>query len=161
MPRPVNFHELSKLSASQRHQLLQRAETDLSPFIEKVVPIIAAVRRDGDLALARFAREFDKAPVQPNEIAATEEDFANAEKSLDPKVHDALKFATESILKFHKAQMPEDMWLHEMRGGCFAGERTNGSGTGKQPGDRPQGTGTRPAGRRNRLLLPTGIARPE
>ena len=125
MPRPVNFHELSKLSASQRHQLLQRAETDLSPFIEKVVPIIAAVRRDGDLALARFAREFDKAPVQPNEIAATEEDFANAEKSLDPKVHDALKFATESILKFHKAQMPEDMWLHEMRRGCFAGERTN------------------------------------
>ena len=124
MTRPVNFIELARISAAQRNQLLQRAETDLAPFIEKVIPIISAVRADGDVALARFAREFDKAPVEPDEIAATEEDFANAEKSLDPKVHDALKFATESILKFHHAQMPEEMWLHEMRPGAFAGERT-------------------------------------
>ena len=124
MTRPVNFIELATLSHTQRARLLQRAETDLAPFIEKVLPIIAAVRSDGDMALARFAREFDKAPVQPNEIAATEEDFARAEKTLDPKVQDALKFATESIVKFHRAQMPEDMWLHEMRPGAFAGERT-------------------------------------
>ena len=125
MTRPVNFIELAQISKSQRSQLLQRAETDLAPFIEKVIPILAAVRKEGDVALARFAREFDKAPVQAHEIAATEEDFAAAEKSLDPKVHDALKFATESILKFHQAQMPEEMWLHEMRPGAFAGERTN------------------------------------
>ncbi len=125
MTKPVNFFELSKLSSSQRTALLQRAETDLAPFLEKVVPIIAAVRKDGDVALARFARDFDKAPVEPHQIAATEEDFERAEKSLDPKVHDALKFATESIRKFHNAQMPEEMWLHELRPGTFAGERCN------------------------------------
>ena len=125
MTKPVNFFELAKLSSSQRTALLQRTETDLAPFLEKVVPIIAAVRKDGDVALARFARDFDKALVEPHEIAATEEDFERAEKSLDPKVHDALKFATESIRKFHNAQMPEEMWLHEMRAGAFAGERSN------------------------------------
>ena len=125
MTKPVNFFELAKLSSSQHTALLQRAETDLAPFLEKVVPIIAAVRKDGDVALARFARDFDKALVDPHEIAATEEDFERAEKSLDPKVHDALKFATESIRKFHNAQMPEEMWLHEMRAGAFAGERSN------------------------------------
>ena len=125
MTKPVNFFELAKLSSSQRTALLQRTETDLTPFLEKVVPIIAAVRKDGDVALARFARDFDKAPVEPHEIAATKEDFERAEKSLDPKVHDALKFATESIRKFHNAQMPEEMWLHEMRPGAFAGERSN------------------------------------
>lgn len=125
MTKPVNFFELAKLSSSQRTALLQRTETDLTPFLEKVVPIIAAVRKDGDVALARFARDFDKAPVEPHEIAATKEDFERAEKSLDPKVHDALKFATESIRKFHNAQMPEEMWLHEMRAGAFAGERSN------------------------------------
>ena len=125
MTKPVNFFELAKLSSSQRTALLQRTETDLTPFLEKVVPIIAAVRKDGDVALARFARDFDKALVEPHEIAATEEDFERAEKSLDPKVHDALKFATESIRKFHNAQMPEEMWLHEMRAGAFAGERSN------------------------------------
>jgi histidinol dehydrogenase len=125
MAKPVNFHELAKLSSQERAALLQRAETDLAPFIEKVIPIIAAVRKDGDEALARFARDFDKSPVPANQIAATEEDFAAAEKTLDPKVHDALKFANESIRKFHQAQKPEEMWLHEMRPGAFAGERTN------------------------------------
>lgn len=125
MTRPVNFIELEMQSPAQRAALLQRAETDLAPFIEKVVPIIAAVRQEGDEALARFAREFDKAPVQANEIAATEADFAAAEKSLDPKVRDALEFASASIRKFHEAQKPEEMWMNEMHAGAFAGERTN------------------------------------
>jgi histidinol dehydrogenase len=125
MTKPVNFHDLAKLTPAHRQALLQRTETDLAPFLEKVVPIIAAIRKDGDAALARFAREFDKSPVEAHEIAATEDDFIAAEKNLDPKVHDALKFATESIRKFHEAQKPEEMWLHEMRPGAFAGERSN------------------------------------
>lgn len=125
MTKPVNFIELEKISATERAALLQRAETDLTPFIEKVVPIIAAVRKEGDVAMARFAREFDKSPVQPHELAATQEDFAAAEKSLDPKMHEALTFAAESIRKFHETQKPEDMWMKEMHAGAFAGERTN------------------------------------
>lgn len=125
MPAKPNLHILSDLSASQRAALMARAETDLAPFIAKVTPIIEAVRREGDVALARFAREFDKAPVQPHEIAATGADFAAAEKSLDPEVTEALAFAAHSIRKFHTGQIPERNWQMEVRPGVFAGDRVS------------------------------------
>lgn len=124
MTRPINFHELAKLSPEQRRKLQQRTETDLTDFEAKVRPIIQAVRDEGDEALARFARDFDKAPVKAGEIAATEADFAAAEKALDPKVREAMEFAAHSIRKFHQDQMPEEMWLHEVRPGAFAGDRS-------------------------------------
>lgn len=123
-PRPANFHVLAKLSAAQRKALLTRTETDLSSFIEKVKPIVAAVRADGDAALARFAQTFDKALVTADTIAATPTDFARAEKTLDPKMREAMSFAAESIIAFHKAQMPEKQWMKELRPGVFAGDRT-------------------------------------
>ena len=120
----VNFHDLAKISPEQRTRLLQRTETDLSAYEEKVRPIIAAVRNEGDEALARFARDFDKAPVKADAIAATEADFAKAESTLDPKVREAMEFAAESIRRFHQDQMPEEMWMHEVRSGVFAGDRS-------------------------------------
>jgi histidinol dehydrogenase len=120
----INFHDLSKLSPAQRASLLTRVETDLSSFEEKVKPIIAAVKSEGDVALARFARDFDKAAVKANELAATEADFAAAEKSLAPDVRAAMEFAAGNIRKFHQDQMPEQMWLHEITPGSFAGDRS-------------------------------------
>jgi histidinol dehydrogenase len=124
MPKPTNFHRLSELSTAQRQALLQRTETDLSSYIEKVKPILAAVHDEGDVALARFARQFDKAPVDASAIAATAEDFARAEKTLAPAMHAAMTFAAESIRRFHTAQMPEPNWMMEVRPGVFAGDRT-------------------------------------
>jgi histidinol dehydrogenase len=86
--------------------------------------IIDAVKREGDEALARFARDFDQAPVKASEIAATEADFAAAENALDPEVRAAMEFAAHSIRKFHEDQKPDEMWLHEIRPGAFAGDRT-------------------------------------
>ena len=125
MTAKINVHELSKLSAAQRARLLTRVEGDLSSFEEQVKPIIAAVRGEGDAALARFAQQFDKAAVAANAIAATPEDFAAAEKSLDPAVLAAMEFAAANIRKFHHDQMPEQMWLHEITPGSFAGDRTS------------------------------------
>ena len=59
----VSFHDLSSATSEQRANLLKRAEADLSVFVEKVRPIIEAVRTEGDAALLRFARDLDKADV--------------------------------------------------------------------------------------------------
>jgi histidinol dehydrogenase len=124
MPPRINLHELESLSPEQRAKLQRRTETDLTAFEEKARTIIEAVRAEGDEALARFARDFEKAPVTASEIAATESDFAEAEKTLDPKVREAMEFAAHSIRRFHQDQMPEEMWLHEIRPGAFAGDRS-------------------------------------
>ena len=120
----ISFHDLSTMTRAERDRLLKRTEADLAQYEEKVKPIIAAVRAEGDEALARFARQFDKAPVQANEIAATEEDFARAEQTLDPKVREAMDFMAGSIRRFHEDQKPQEMWFHEIRPGVFAGDRT-------------------------------------
>ena len=120
----ISFHELSAMTAADRNRLLTRTEGDLSSYEEKVKPIIEAVRMEGDAALSRFAREFDKAPVAPHEIAATQADFDLAETTLDPKVREAMEFMAVSIRRFHEDQKPEEMWFHEIRPGVFAGDRT-------------------------------------
>ena len=124
MTQPVRLIELGGLAPAERAKLLQRAESDLSPYIEKVRPVIEAVRTEGDEALARFAREFDKAPLTADAIAATKADFDKAFDQVDRKVVAAIEFAIDGIRRFHEAQKPEEMWLKEIRPGVFAGERT-------------------------------------
>ena len=121
--RKISLHDLSKLDAAGRAQLLKRSEASIAPILDKVRPIIEAVKNEGDVALARFAREFDKSPVNPDSIAATPKDFDDALVRLDQEVLKALEFAVESIRKFHTDQKPEEMWLHEIRPGAFAGDR--------------------------------------
>lgn len=123
MGTDVNFVELAGMDASERAGLLQRAEADLDTFLERVRPIITAVREDGDAALARFAREFDGAPVDAGAIAATPADFDHAFDVLDEEMIRVLEFSADRVRRFHEAQMPEEMWMKEMSPGVFAGDR--------------------------------------
>ena len=119
----VNFVEFGALDPAGRAGLLRRTEADLDAFVERVRPIIEAVRDQGDAALARFARELDRAPVDAGAIAATEADFDRAFDSLGQEMIDVLQFSADRVRRFHEAQMPEEMWLKEMSPGVFAGDR--------------------------------------
>ena len=88
MTSPINYLTLANLTPTERSNLLKRTESDLAPFLEKVRPIIKAVRVEGDAALSRFAKQFDKAPVEANAIAATEADFGRAQAELEPDVRE-------------------------------------------------------------------------
>ena len=123
MGKSVSFYDLSKINSQERTNLLARTEGDLTEFIEKVKPIIQAVRDEGDQALARFARDFDKSPVQPDAIKCTPEEFDEAVRDFDPKVTESIRFAAESIRLFHQQQMPEPLRMTEIRPGVFAGEK--------------------------------------
>jgi len=123
MTAPVNIVKLAELSPEERERCLKRTESDLGPYLEKVEPIVAAVAEEGDEALARFTRQFDKAPVTADRLAATPEDFIRARKSLAPDLIEAIAFAARNITRFHEDQKPEEMWLHEISPGAFAGDR--------------------------------------
>ncbi|MGE4251548.1 MAG: histidinol dehydrogenase [Parvibaculaceae bacterium] len=123
MTAPVNVVRLAGLSPEERKRCLARTESDLGPYLEKVEPIVAAVAAEGDAALARFTRQFDKAPVTPDRLAATPEDFIRARKSLSSDMIEAISFAAGNIARFHGDQRPEEMWLHEISPGAFAGDR--------------------------------------
>jgi len=123
MAQTLSFHNLSALSAEQRARLLTRPESDLGPYLERVKPILDAVREEGDPALARFAHAFDEAPVTVDAIAATPDDFARAEEAVGQDMIDVLTFCSDNVRRFHERQMPESLWLKEMHPGVFAGEK--------------------------------------
>ena len=121
--RAIRFYELAKMGADARARLLVRSEENLDSFIDAVKPIIAEVAAEGDRALIRCAQRFDGAPAGFNAIRTPPEDFALARQTVSKDVIAALEFAADNIRRYHQAQMPEDMWLKEMRPGVFAGER--------------------------------------
>jgi histidinol dehydrogenase len=124
MTSHINYLVLANLSPAERAALLKRTESDLKPFLEKVKPIIEAVRTEGDAALARFAEKFDGALVEESAIAATPEDFDRAQRELEADVREAIVFAAANIRKFHELQKPEASWSTEIRPGLHAGDRT-------------------------------------
>jgi histidinol dehydrogenase len=119
----VSFHDYSKLDVEGRAALIRRSEADLSFFLEKAQPIIDAVKTEGDAALIRFARDFDKSDVKPGALEVTEAEFDAAFGLVEKDVIEAIEFGITNIRHFHEEQKPEAMWLKEMRPGAFAGDR--------------------------------------
>lgn len=120
----VNLKTLQSLSPDERAALTRRSEADLSFFLERVQPILDAVRTEGDAALVRFGRELDRAEALTAEtLKASEAEFDEAFAKVDPAVIEAIRFGIDNIRSFHEEQAPEPMWLKEVRPGAFAGDR--------------------------------------
>ena len=118
----ISFHRLPLLSAAQRAQLMRRAQTDLSAYLDKAGAIIEAVRTEGDAALIRYAREFDKVEIK-GDLKVTPEEFDLAFEAVDAEVVDAIRYAIANIRSFHEEQRPPAMSFKEIRPGTFAGDR--------------------------------------
>ncbi|RJE82670.1 histidinol dehydrogenase [Paracoccus onubensis] len=120
----INVKHLRSLSREERSALTRRSEADLSFFLEKVEPILEAVRNLGDDALVRFGRELDKADGLTKEnLKVSEAEFDEAFGLVDDKVIEAIRFGIGNIRSFHEEQLPEPMWLKEVQPGAFAGDR--------------------------------------
>ena len=72
--------------------MFKRTESDIGPYLDKVKPIIEAVKFEGDAALARFANEFDKSPVAPDSIAVQPAEFDEAFDLVDAEMIKVLEF---------------------------------------------------------------------
>ena len=120
----INVQKLAGLGAAERAALVRRSESDLSFFLEKVQPIIDAVKNEGDAALVRYGRDFDKAvSLTAETLQVSEAEFDEAFGLVDDKVIEAIRFGIGNIKNFHEEQAPEPMWLKEVRPGAFAGDR--------------------------------------
>ncbi|WP_027132637.1 histidinol dehydrogenase [Geminicoccus roseus] len=121
--RGANIIDLAELSGEARAALMKRAEHDVSAILEPVRAIADRVAGGGDRAVAELGREIDGAPLSPDRLFATEQEFEDAEALVEPEVKAAIEEAARNIRLFHEKQMPPPMWLEEIREGAFAGER--------------------------------------
>lgn len=76
---------------------------DSSDVAGLVAKVLADVRANGDAAVARYSREFDKADLDQFEVSAA--DRAAAVDELDPQTRADTEFAIENVRRFAQAQL--------------------------------------------------------
>ena len=107
-------------AACQRHlaKLLSRGE-DASIQVEAAVrSILQDVHKRGDRALVALTKKFDQVTLSSHELGATQDEMAQALKSLPAPTRKALRTAAQRIRRFHPQtasvimDLPRRAWGH-------------------------------------------------
>ena len=98
----------------QVSEALQRPLQNNLKVKQKVSQIIADVRQNGDEALCRLNREFDKCSC--NYLEIPREILNDAKKKVSPQLVDSINLAASNIEKFHALQKPQDVNVNTMPG---------------------------------------------
>src|SRR5712692_9340291 len=119
----IHFYELSNMDAARRARLLRRAELQIDELVERVLPIVRAVRERGDEALIEFTARFDCVQLTPEKLRVGHDEIEQAHRALDPSVQDAIEQAVYNVRTFHERQMPHEQWFTQIAPGVMAGEK--------------------------------------
>ncbi len=94
--------------------LLTRPTMDHSKLNATVAQVLDAVRQEGDEAVRKYTRLFDKAEPASIQVEATEIDAAEA--TLDERLKKAIETAARNIRQFHEAQRPAEVFVETVPG---------------------------------------------
>jgi histidinol dehydrogenase len=101
---------------SDWRQLLKRPAFD-STILEGVVQsVLFDVKQNGDSAIKKYTKEFDK--VDLNDLLVSEDEFLEAEKNVSVDLKNAIQLAKSNIEKFHISQK-EDVKVVETTAGVI------------------------------------------
>jgi histidinol dehydrogenase len=114
---------INNLSPEQYRVIMKRSAEDIDSIYEEVRKIVLDVRDNGDqVSLDHYKKH--KSDITTKDLEVGREEIEEAYKNVDSKVIDALKFASENIIKFHRAQMEREMWIIDIADGILAGRMT-------------------------------------
>ena len=103
------------MNSAEKAQCLARPELlSDARIVDSVRSIIDAVQRDGDAALYRYTKQFDRADLDSFSVPL--ERCAAAWDNLDEQTQNAMQTAFNNIEKFHAAQKPAPIKVETMPG---------------------------------------------
>lgn len=108
------MHIVTYPALESAEALLARPSGDLQPFREKVMPLLHAIRVEGDVAVQRFAHQFDAHAPTVWTVCAAE--FAAAEATLSIELKAAILQAYQNITLFHRTQHERSQVVETMPG---------------------------------------------
>jgi histidinol dehydrogenase len=115
--------KIDTLRPEQYRIIMKRSSEDIDSIYEEVRKIVLDVRDNGDQVSLDHYKKY-KHGLTIKDLEVTKEDVEEAYQNVDSKVIDALKFASENIVKFHRAQMEREMWMIDIADGILAGRMT-------------------------------------
>ncbi|MCQ2395357.1 MAG: histidinol dehydrogenase [Kiritimatiellae bacterium] len=83
--------------------------------------VLAAIRAEGDVAVARYVEKFEGAKLTAKQFRVSEKELAAAEAQVAPALKKAVKDAYRRVMKFSKASLKAPWTMKTPRGGT-AGE---------------------------------------
>ncbi|MBX0285197.1 histidinol dehydrogenase [Haloarcula salinisoli] len=107
----MNVRTVADLGPDERSALFDR-DAGVEAVRDDVADIVDAVSEEGDVALRRFASEFDDVEVGNIDITDAAE---RAYEEIDDDVRAAIEDAADNIRAFHERQRPED-WRDDFEG---------------------------------------------
>jgi histidinol dehydrogenase len=107
----MNVRTVADLGPDERAALFDR-DAGVEAVRDDVADIVSQVSEEGDVALRRFASEFDDVEVGNIDITDAAE---RAYDELDEDVRAAIEDAADNIRAFHERQRPED-WRDDFEG---------------------------------------------
>ena len=119
----MRITELNETATSALLEQLKKRSPGSYPEIEqRVSGILADVRENGDKALFAYTRKFDQAEVSAENIKVTEEEIAEAYKTVDPVLLDVIRKALVNIRAYHEKQR-RTSWFDTRRDGSLLGQK--------------------------------------
>lgn len=112
---PLRIVHQHNFSPHDRTILFERRQS-LEALVPAVQAIMDAVRAEGDVALRRYTQRFDGALLQ--ELAVSDDEFAQARAALDPGVHAALRAEVAAVRAFHTPQLRTEEAVETAPGVC-------------------------------------------
>jgi len=120
---PLKPERIDNLRPDKYRIIMKRSSEDIDSIYEEVRKIVLDVRDNGDQVSLDHYEKY-KHDLTLKDLEVIKEDVEEAYQNVDSKVIDALKFASENIVKFHRAQREREMWLIDIADGILAGRMT-------------------------------------
>ncbi len=115
--------QIDNLRPEQYQDIMKRSFADITSIYEEVRGIVLDVRDNGDQVALRHYKKY-KTNLTLKDLEVGKKEVEEAYRMVDSRVIDALRCASENIIKFHRAQMEREMWVIEIADGILAGRMT-------------------------------------
>jgi histidinol dehydrogenase len=111
-------------STAKLNRLLlgEYAEQERSRIEASTRGIVDSVRREGDRAVARFTKKFDRVTLRPQQFRIGKQEIRSAYAALSTETVRALRAAHRKIVAFHSKNLRRD-WLSRSADGTVLGQR--------------------------------------
>lgn len=97
----------------QLNQLVKRSEVEVDTYERSVREIISAVKEEGDIAVLRYTKMFDKVELSAEDIVIPYYELEKAYEELEEEIRWSYEVAVERITEFHSLQMEKSFFKEE------------------------------------------------
>mgnify|MGYP000026363251 CR=1 FL=1 len=110
---------LKDISEKEYKRIIQRSTFQIDKIMEKVISIVDEVRKNGDEAVLKFTREFDKVNLSKQQLILSKNKIRKAYSKVPSSFIDSVSKMRERIEDFHKSQIPKSWSVKKDISGAY------------------------------------------